>query len=255
MESTGNQVSIFNNSTSNSHDQPRDSASLVKHKWTEVLSSEFESEYYKNLRDFVKAERAKGKEIYPPDQEIFKALSLTPLESVKVVILGQDPYHGPNQAHGLCFSVKPGVRPPPSLLNIFKEIGDDLGIAPPPHGYLEKWARQGVLLLNAVLSVQAGLAGSHQNMGWEKFTDRVIEIINSERTGVVFLLWGSHAQKKGAIIDPIRHHILKAPHPSPLSAHRGFFGCKHFSTTNEILVKQGKTPIDWNLNKPSANHF
>ena len=178
--------------------------------------------------------------------EVFNAFKLTELDSVKVVILGQDPYHGPDQAHGLCFSVLPGVRTPPSLVNIYKEMQRDLpGFVTPNHGFLESWAQQGVLLLNTVLTVQAGMAHSHAHLGWETFTDRVIERINSHCQGVVFLLWGAHAQKKGRFIDRARHHVLTAPHPSPLSAHRGFIGCGHFSEANRLLVQQGMSPIDW----------
>ncbi len=215
--------------------------------WKSVLSTEKEKPYFKSILSRIEEERKKGQVIYPKNADIFNALQLTPFEEVKVVILGQDPYHGPNQAHGLCFSVQAGVQPPPSLQNIFKEIHDDLGLPIPKHGHLEKWAKQGVLLLNAVLSVRAGLPQSHTDIGWEQFTDKIISELNSKRTGIVFLLWGSSAQKKGAVIDPTKHFILTAPHPSPLSAHRGFMGCKHFSKTNEILKKQGKTQIDWSL--------
>ena len=195
------------------------------------------------LSDFLRAELRAGKTIYPPPRCIFAALDATPFEQVKVVILGQDPYHGPGQAHGLCFSVRPGVPPPPSLENIFAEIRRDLGIARPDHGCLVPWARQGVLLLNSVLTVERGLAGSHQGKGWEGFTDSVIDHLNREREGLVFLLWGSYAQAKGALIDPRRHRVLKAPHPSPLSAHRGFIGCGHFSKTNQWLIDFGITVI------------
>jgi len=215
--------------------------------WHDVLSSEKQQPYFQKAMEFVKQERRRGKTIYPAQHEIFNALKLTPFDQLKVIILGQDPYHGPNQAHGLCFSVKKHIPPPPSLKNIFQEIHDDLGLPIPQHGCLEHWAKQGVLLLNAVLSVEAGQAHSHANIGWETFTDRVIEAVNQHRQGVVFLLWGSQAQRKGRIIDPQRHYILKAPHPSPLSAHRGFFGCRHFSKTNEILKSQGLDPIDWQL--------
>ncbi|WP_108820790.1 uracil-DNA glycosylase, partial [Xanthomonas fragariae] len=191
--------------------------------------------------------KAAGARVFPPGPQIFAAFDATPFEQVKVVILGQDPYHGEGQAHGLCFSVLPGVPVPPSLLNIYKEIQDDLGIARPDHGYLMPWARQGVLLLNAVLTVERGRAGAHQNKGWEGFTDHVVETLNREREGVVFLLWGSYAQSKGKVIDQARHRVLKAPHPSPLSAHRGFLGCQHFSKTNEHLQRRGVSPIDWSL--------
>jgi len=204
------------------------------------------------LSEFLRAELRAGKTIYPPPRCIFAALDATPFEQVKVVILGQDPYHGPGQAHGLCFSVLPGVPPPPSLVNIFSEIGRDLGIARPDHGCLIPWARQGVLLLNSVLTVERGLAGSHQGKGWEGFTDSVIDHLNREREGLVFLLWGSYAQAKGALIDPRRHRVLKAPHPSPLSAHRGFIGCGHFSKSNQWLTEHGQSEIDWSLPR-SAN--
>jgi len=204
------------------------------------------------LSEFLRAELRAGKTIFPPPRCIFAALDATPFEQVKVVVLGQDPYHGPGQAHGLCFSVLPGVPPPPSLVNIFSEIGRDLGIARPDHGCLIPWARQGVLLLNAVLTVERGLAGSHQGKGWEGFTDHVIDQLNREREGLVFLLWGSYAQAKGALIDTRRHRVLKAPHPSPLSAHRGFIGCGHFSKANQWLSEHGQSEIDWSLPR-SAN--
>lgn len=215
--------------------------------WLNVLGDQFEQEYLKTLKQFLIAEKSAGKVIYPPGGLIFNALNTTPFEAVKVVILGQDPYHGPNQAHGLCFSVVPGVRFPPSLLNIFKEIEQDLGISLPEHGCLQSWAEQGVLLLNATLTVEQGRAGSHQGKGWEQFTDRVIQSINEQREGVVFLLWGSYAQKKGQFIDRNKHFVLKAPHPSPLSAHRGFFGTRHFSQANAFLASRGESPIDWSL--------
>ncbi|AOD13461.1 uracil-DNA glycosylase [Xanthomonas fragariae] len=199
------------------------------------------------LSGFLRQRKAAGARVFPPGPQIFAAFDATPFEQVKVVILGQDPYHGEGQAHGLCFSVLPGVPVPPSLLNIYKEIQDDLGIARPDHGYLMPWARQGVLLLNAVLTVERGRAGAHQNKGWEGFTDHVVETLNREREGVVFLLWGSYAQSKGKVIDQARHRVLKAPHPSPLSAHRGFLGCQHFSKTNEHLQRRGVSPIDWSL--------
>jgi uracil-DNA glycosylase len=185
--------------------------------------------------------------IFPHSSHWFHALETTPLSSVKVVILGQDPYHQPGQAHGLCFSVKPGVSIPPSLLNIYKELKTDLGIEPVRHGYLESWAQQGVLLLNAVLTVEQNQANAHQGKGWEQFTDKVIATINAQRQNVVFMLWGSYAQKKGAVIDTDKHLVLKAPHPSPLSAHRGFLGCQHFSQANDYLQTHGQPPIDWQL--------
>ena len=199
------------------------------------------------LAEFLRSEKAKGKRIFPPGPQIFAALDATPFDAVKVVVLGQDPYHGPGQAHGLCFSVAPGVDVPPSLVNIFKEIERDLGIARPNHGYLMPWAKQGVLLLNAELTVESGRAGSHQGKGWEGFTDHIVECLDREGEGLVFLLWGSYAQAKGRIIDTRRHRVLKAPHPSPLSAHRGFLGCGHFSAANQYLAQRGRSPIDWSL--------
>ena len=199
------------------------------------------------LAVFLREQKAQGARIFPPGPQIFAAFDATPFDAVKVVVLGQDPYHGAGQAHGLSFSVPPGVPVPPSLLNIFKELQRDLGIAPPDHGCLLPWARQGVLLLNAVLSVEEGRAGAHQGKGWEGFTDHVIETLARDREGLVFLLWGSYAQAKGRIIDARRHRVLKAPHPSPLSAHRGFIGCGHFSATNEYLQWRGTAPVDWAL--------
>lgn len=215
--------------------------------WQDTLHEEKQQDYFKKALDFVNGERKKGKIIYPNASDIFNALRYTPLEKVRVVILGQDPYHGPNQAHGLCFSVQPGVAHPPSLRNMLTELHNDVGATYPESGSLEKWAHQGVLLLNTVLTVEAGQAHSHANIGWETFTDKVISVINQHLNGVVFLLWGAHAQKKGQHIDPLRHHILKAPHPSPLSAHRGFMGCHHFSKTNQLLKNAGKPDIDWAL--------
>lgn len=215
--------------------------------WKEQLLAEFSKPYMQALRSFLVAEHAKGKIIYPQNSEIFHAFEHTPFQHVKVVILGQDPYHGAHQAHGLCFSVRQGVPPPPSLLNIFKELDQDLGIPKPLHGCLESWARQGVLLLNSVLTVESGLAASHQGKGWETFTDQAIRALNQYREHIVFLLWGSYAQKKGQFIDRARHLVLEAPHPSPLSAHRGFLGCKHFSKTNEYLKKHSVMPMDWRI--------
>ena len=215
--------------------------------WRAVLADEKNKPYFQHVLNFVKAERAAGKIIYPQQGDIFNALKFTPFDKVKVVILGQDPYHGPNQAHGLCFSVQKGINPPPSLQNIFKELHDDLGITIPNHGNLESWAQQGVLLLNTVLTVEAGKAHSHANKGWEIFTDKVIQTLNDHRQGLVFLLWGSHAQRKGEVIDPLKHYLLKSAHPSPLSAHRGFLGCRHFSKTNQYLKKSGQVEIDWEL--------
>ena len=213
--------------------------------WKSVLAAEKELEYFKQITSFVERERAAKKVIYPANSEVFNALSLTPLAEVRVVILGQDPYHGAEQAHGLAFSVKPGVPSPPSLQNIFKELKSDLGIEPPSHGCLSDWACQGVLLLNASLTVESGKPLSHSQVGWERFTDTVIRHVSEQRSGVVFLLWGSFAQKKSALIDPNKHHILSAPHPSPLSAYRGFLGCKHFSMTNQLLAQQGLPEINW----------
>lgn len=217
-------------------------------EWKQALEGEFSAPYMSGLRAFLEAEKRDGKVIYPPGGEIFNALNTTPLSRVKVVILGQDPYHGPGQAHGLCFSVRRGVTPPPSLLNIFRELQDDVGIARPHHGELTHWAEQGVLLLNSVLTVEAGQPGSHQGRGWETFTDAAIRVLNERREHLVFLLWGSYAQRKGRIIDPGRHLVLKSVHPSPLSANRGgWFGHHHFSKTNQYLQDHGQSPIDWSL--------
>ena len=215
--------------------------------WLALLKDEFAAPYMHSLRQFLLKERQAGKQIFPPGDEIFNALNSTPFDEVKVVILGQDPYHGPGQAHGLCFSVKPGVAIPPSLANIYKELADDTGFKPPSHGCLQAWAQQGVLLLNAVLTVQAHSPASHQGKGWEQFTDCIVQALNKERQGLVFLLWGSQAQRKGQAIDRQRHLVLTAPHPSPLSASRGFFGQGHFSRANAYLQSQGKSPIDWQL--------
>ena len=216
--------------------------------WQDALGPQKEAEYFTRLMARVESEREAGKVIYPPQQDVFNALKYTPLESVKVVILGQDPYHGPDQAHGLCFSVLPGVKTPPSLVNIYKELAADIdGFVIPKHGTLTRWAEQGVLLLNTVLTVEQGKAHSHAKWGWETFTDAVIDAVNRHQQGVVFLLWGSHAQKKGMHIDTSKHHVLSAPHPSPLSAHRGFLGCKHFSQTNQLLTSQNKSPINWQV--------
>jgi len=215
--------------------------------WRERLRGEFEQPYMGELKRFLVAERERGRRIFPRGSEWFRALDLTPLERVRVVILGQDPYHGEGQAHGLCFSVEPGVPPPPSLINIFKELDSDLGIEPARHGLLDHWARQGVLLLNSVLTVQMGQAASHRDRGWERFTDAVIRLVNAREQPVVFMLWGSYAQKKASFVDTSRHLVLKAPHPSPLSAHSGFLGCKHFSKANAFLESRGLAPIDWAL--------
>ncbi len=218
----------------------------IESSWKTALRQEFDSDYFVALKAFLVAEK-RSYTIYPPGRQIFSAFNHTPFDKVRVVILGQDPYHGPGQAHGLCFSVPEGVRPPPSLVNIFTEIHHDLGLPMPDHGNLEKWADQGVLLLNATLTVRARQAGSHQNRGWEKFTDAVIRTISDLRSGVVFLLWGRYAQAKRALIHPKRHHILTAAHPSPFSAKSGFFGCRHFSKTNALLGQRGQPSIDWQL--------
>ncbi len=215
--------------------------------WLKPLQPEFQKPYMVNLKEFLKKQIAAKKVIYPPAKDFFAALDLTPLEKTKVVMLGQDPYHGPKQAHGLCFSVQPGVPQPPSLKNIFIELQNDLGIAPVRHGYLKHWAEQGVLLLNSVLSVEDGKAGAHQNKGWEEFTDRIIHVVNDQCDHVVFVLWGSYAQKKASFVDVQKHLVLKAPHPSPLSSYRGFFGSKPFSKANDFLIKSGRQPIDWRL--------
>ena len=215
--------------------------------WKGQLLDEFRQPYMQALREFLAAEKQSGRQIFPPGPQIFSALDSTPFSAVKVVILGQDPYHGPGQAHGLCFSVAQGVRQPPSLQNIFKELEADLGITPPRHGCLTRWAEQGGLLLNAVLTVEARKPASHEGRGWERFTDAVVKRINEGRKHTVFLLWGSYAQRKGAIIDTERHLVLKAPHPSPFSANRGFFGCRHFSKANRYLEETGQAPIDWAL--------
>jgi len=215
--------------------------------WLGPLRREFDQPYMGELKNFLLAEREKGRTIFPRASNWFRALDLTPLDQVRVVILGQDPYHGPGQAHGLCFSVPPGVRPPPSLMNIFKELQSDLGIAPGGHGLLEHWAKQGVLLLNSVLTVEMGQAASHREKGWERFTDAVVRLVNEKSDPVVFMLWGGYAQKKAAFVDTSRHLVLKAPHPSPLSAHSGFFGCRHFSKANAFLESKGLHPIDWAL--------
>ncbi len=225
---------------------PRKSIDLHP-SWLAHLASEFEQPYMQQLKAFLLAQKQQNKVIYPPSKLIFNAFNSTPLDQVKVVILGQDPYHGPNQAHGLCFSVQPGIQPPPSLQNMFKELSRDLGLPVPNHGCLQSWAEQGVLLLNATLTVEQARAGAHQGQGWEIFTDKAIQLVNEQCSGVVFLLWGSYAQKKGALIDKRKHLVLSAPHPSPLSAYRGFIGCGHFSAANAYLVKQQKTPVNWQL--------
>lgn len=217
--------------------------------WKNVIEQEKKEDYFKQTLAFVQSERDLGKIIYPAEDDVFNAFFLTEISDIKVVIIGQDPYHGPNQAHGLCFSVLPGVKTPPSLANMYKELANDIdGFEIPNHGFLESWAKQGVLLLNTVLTVEQGKAHSHSKAGWEKFTDKIISVIDKQCEGVIFLLWGAHAQKKGNVIDRNKHHVLTAPHPSPLSAHRGFFGCKHFSQTNQILIDSGYPPIDWQPN-------
>lgn len=214
--------------------------------WQTRLAQEFEQDYMVSLTKFLLLER-QHKVIYPEPEDCFTTLDKTSFENVKVVVLGQDPYHGVGQAHGLSFSVKPGVKVPPSLVNIYKELENDLSIPPVNHGFLNQWAEQGVLLLNSVLTVEAGKAGSHQKKGWETFTDKIIEVINQEHDGVVFLLWGAYAQKKGRYIDRQKHCVLESVHPSPLSAYRGFLGCGHFSKTNDYLLSRGKVPINWSL--------
>lgn len=215
--------------------------------WMQYLAAEFEQPYMQQLKAFLQQEKAAGKVIYPHSSHWFNAFVQTPLAKVKVVVLGQDPYHGAKQAHGLSFSVLPGIKVPPSLQNIYKAQAQDLGIIQPNHGCLLAWAQQGVLLLNAVLTVEAAKANSHQGKGWEQFTDKAISVINEQTRGVVFMLWGSYAQKKAALVDTNKHLILTAPHPSPLSAYRGFFDCQHFSKANAWLAKQGKAPINWQL--------
>jgi uracil-DNA glycosylase len=223
------------------------SAPKLDASWQAALEPEFASSYMQALRKFLVREKALGKEIFPKGSEYFRALDLAHLGEVRVVILGQDPYHGDGQAHGLCFSVRPGVRIPPSLINIYKELERDLGIAPARHGFLENWANQGVLLLNSVLTVERGLAASHQGQGWERFTDAVIGAVNAQESPAVFMLWGAYAQRKAAFVDVSRHLILKAPHPSPLSAHQGFIGCGHFSKANGFLAENGLGRIEWKL--------
>lgn len=215
--------------------------------WNQALSPEFSKPYMGELRQFLKQEYGQGKTIYPKKSEYFLAFKETPLHQVKVVILGQDPYHGPGQAHGLCFSVKPKMKTPPSLKNIYKELMSDLGVPLGNHGYLKSWAEQGVLLLNSVLTVENGQAASHRKKGWETFTDSVISVLNQREEPMVFMLWGSYAQKKGAFVDRQKHLVLEAPHPSPLSAHRGFLGCGHFSKANAFLIKNKISPVDWEL--------
>lgn len=221
----------------------------LEESWKSLLKDEFDKDYIKDLKSFLTTQYQKRKTIYPKGSEFFAAFNQTPAPQVKVVILGQDPYHGPNQAHGLAFSVRAGVKTPPSLENIYKELASDVGFRRPQHGYLKEWAERGVLLLNATLSVEKGRAGSHQNKGWERLTDKAVSQLNDNYKDIVFLLWGSYAQKKGQIIDRSKHHVLAAPHPSPLSAHRGFLGCKHFSKANAYLSSRGLPPVDWQLSE------
>ena len=224
----------------------------LESSWKARVGDYLQRDEMQALAAFLRERKAAGARIYPPGPRIFAALDATPFDATRVVILGQDPYHGPGQAHGLCFSVPPGVPIPPSLDNIYKELQRDLGIARPDHGCLLPWAHRGVLLLNAVLTVEDGHAGAHAGKGWEGFTDHVVETLNRERENLVFLLWGAYAQKKGAVIDPRRHRVFKAPHPSPLSAHRGFIGCGHFSAANQFLARTGQAPIDWSLPRREA---
>ena len=219
----------------------------IGESWKAPLAAEFSSPYMAELKAFLMEQRQEGRRIFPKGAEYFRALDLTPLDEVRVVILGQDPYHGEGQAHGLCFSVQPGVRTPPSLVNIYKEMQEDLGIPPARHGFLEHWAKQGVLLLNSVLTVEMGRAASHQGRGWERFTDAVIRAVNEQEKPVVFILWGSYAQKKAAFVDRDRHLVLRSAHPSPLSAHNGFLGSRPFSKANAFLEQHGRQPIDWQL--------
>lgn len=220
---------------------------MLEETWQIVLGEEFNQPYMQQLKAFLRQEKDQKKVIYPKSSNVFHAFHLTPFDKVEVVILGQDPYHGPNQAHGLCFSVPTGIKLPPSLQNIYKELKNDLGLQTTQNGCLESWAKQGVLLLNSVLTVEQGKAASHQGKGWETFTDKVIEVLNREKEGLVFLLWGAYAQKKGQFIDTQKHCVLKTTHPSPFSANNGFLGCKHFSKTNQYLQAQGKIPIDWQV--------
>ena len=226
----------------------------LEESWKVRLQREFDQDYMLQLREFLLQEKQAGKQIFPAGKDIFNALNATPFEKVRVVILGQDPYHGPGQAHGLCFSVRPGVDIPPSLRNIYKEIAADLGIPPSRSGCLQSWAEQGVLLLNAVLTVEAGKAAAHQGRGWEQFTDRIIALLNEQGQHIVFLLWGSYAQKKGQFIDRTRHLVLESPHPSPLSASRGFFGNHHFSRANQYLQSHARAAVDWRVAEQEIDH-
>ena len=219
----------------------------INDSWKAVLGDEFEKSYFKKLNHFLETEKNVGKTVFPPENWIYNAFNLTPFDKVRVVILGQDPYHGIGQAHGLCFSVQNGIKPPPSLANIYKELKSDVGFEIPSHGNLQKWAEQGVFLLNAILTVEANQPASHQKSGWQEFTNAVIEKLSKEKKGLIFLLWGNFAQQKAVLIDETKHTILKAPHPSPFSAHTGFLGCKHFSKVNEILKEKGEKEIDWQI--------
>jgi uracil-DNA glycosylase len=222
-------------------------AIALHESWRAPLQAEFDAPYMAALRAFLVSEKEAGKRIFPKGSQWFRALDLTSLDAVRVVILGQDPYHGEGQAHGLCFSVQPGVRPPPSLINIYKELEADLGVRPVTHGFLESWARQGVLLLNSVLTVEQAKAAAHQGKGWERFTDAIVRLVNAKETPVVFMLWGAYAQRKAAFVDPSRHLVIKSAHPSPLSAHNGFLGSRPFSKANAFLESKGLAPIDWQL--------
>lgn len=219
----------------------------IEDSWQKLLQPEFDKSYFQHVVQFLKEEKLKGKTIFPPGPEIFSAFNLTPIHEVKVLILGQDPYHAAGQAHGLCFSVKEGIKPPPSLVNIYKELHQDIGFVIPPHGHLSHWARQGILMLNASLTVEEAKPMSHSQCGWAQFTDHVIRLISQEKEHIVFLLWGRFAQEKASLIDSDKHLILKAAHPSPFSAYTGFFGCRHFSQTNDYLLAHNKTPIDWQI--------
>jgi len=219
----------------------------IEESWKMALNDVFHQPFFIGIKQFLIEEKKAGAVVYPPGKLIFNAFNSTPFNNVKVVLLGQDPYHGPGQAHGLCFSVADGVPFPPSLRNIFKELHDDTGLSVPSSGNLESWAHQGVFMLNATLTVRAGEAGSHQNKGWEQFTDSVIRLLSAEKNGLIFLLWGKYAQAKEILIDSSKHSVLKAAHPSPFSAYNGFFGCRHFSRTNELLLKAGKSPVNWSL--------
>mgnify|MGYP001082656886 FL=1 len=223
-------------------------ANIQMHEsWKTALKAEFEKPYFAELKRFLQAEKAAGKTIYPPGSLIFNAFNSTPFDQVRIVILGQDPYHGPGQAHGLCFSVQHGVKPPPSLVNIYKELQSDVGITLPTHGCLQSWTTQGVFLLNAILTVEANKPASHQKKGWEEFTNAAIQQLSLQREGLIFMLWGNFAQQKAALIDERKHTILKAPHPSPFSAHTGFLGCGHFSKANAILTARGEAPVNWQV--------